>query len=121
MLLLDTCTLIWFAGGSDRLSAALRDRLARETIWVSELSLCEVVIKEQTRDMSFGIDFDRVVGRAGFGVAPVPAGMHAILARLPMIHRDPFDRMLIAHALFEKWTLVTSDNDIRAYDVPTYW
>lgn len=88
---------------------------------ISEISLCEIVIKEQARSMTFGIDFDRLIDVAGFGRAPLPVGAASHLAALPMLHSDPFYRLLVAHAQHENWTLVTCDAKMRRYDVATTW
>jgi PIN domain nuclease of toxin-antitoxin system len=119
-LLVDTCTLIGLGAGSDRLPGRVLDRLFAEEVLVSEISRIEIVIKE-TRHGSFGIDFDALIERAGFASAALPVGCHRALATLPVHHRDPFDRMLIAHALQEDCTLITCDDEIIKYDVQTFW
>lgn len=119
-LLVDTCTLIWLGVGSDRLPGRVLERLSAENVLVSEISRVEIVIKE-ARHGSFGIDFDALIARAGFVDAALPVGCHRRLATLPWHHRDPFDRMLIAHALHEECTLITCDDEIVKYDVSTFW
>jgi PIN domain nuclease of toxin-antitoxin system len=99
----------------------LRQRLARESAYVSELSRCEIVIKEQARGKPIGLDIDAVIERAGLFRLPVGNGIHRRLRELPMIHRDPFDRMLVAQALATDLTLVTRDRRLRSYPVPTLW
>ena len=119
-LLVDTCTLIWLGGGGSQVPGHVRARLAKDEVRVSEISRIEIVIKE-AKFGAFGIDFDAFIRRAGFVDAAFPVGAHRHLAALPDHHRDPFDRMLIAHALHEGATLVTSDVDVLKYDVPTFW
>ena len=119
-LLLDTCALIWLGLGSTDLPEHTRARLADDNAAVSEISRIEIVIKE-ARYGSFGIDFDGLIAKAGFRSVAFPIGAHRAYAALPDHHRDPFDRMLIAHALSENWTLVSPDENIRKYDVPTFW
>lgn len=70
---------------------------------------------------AFDVDFDAVIARAGFANCAFPAGAHRAYAKLPFHHCDPFDRMLIAHALQADLGLVTSDANVRKYDVPVFW
>jgi len=87
---------------------------------VSSVTVWEIAIKRTAGRLTFPIDqLDDVMRRMGFDILPIlPA--HAILAgSLPLHHRDPFDRMLIAQAVVENLTLVTSDHAIASYDVRT--
>ena len=120
VFLIDTCTLIWLGGPQAKIPSSVRTQLARGETHVSEISRVEIAIKE-SKHGSFGVDFDALIAGAGFRPAPFPCGAHRPFADLPDHHKDPFDRMLIAHALFEGMTLVTCDTDIRKYDVPTFW
>ena len=120
-LLLDTHALLWFGVGDPRIPEPLRLRLATETTYVSEISRCEIVIKEQARGRSLGLDIDKLVERAGFLRLPLGNGVHRRLSQLPMIHRDPFDRILIAQALAADLVLVSRDAAVARYDVPVIW
>jgi len=118
--LIDTCTLIWLGGPQATIPLSVRTQLARSDVRVSEISRVEIAIKE-AKHGSFGIDFEALIASAGFHCLPFPVGAHRHYATLPDHHKNPFDRMLIAHALQEGLTLVTCDADIRKYDVPTFW
>lgn len=59
--------------------------------------------------------------RAFYGVLPVETAHGVIAARLPLLHRDPWDRLLIAQAMMEGLTIVTTDKQIPAYGVPVAW
>jgi PIN domain nuclease of toxin-antitoxin system len=120
VFLIDTCTLIWLGGPQAKVPLSVRTQLARSEVRVSEISRIEIAIKE-SKYGSFGVDFDALIAAAGFQSVPFPIGTHRLYATLPDHHKDPFDRMLIAHALCEGLTLVTCDSDIRKYDVPTFW
>ena len=120
-LLLDTHTLIWLGLGDPRLPESLRLRLGQERGYVSEISRCEIVIKEQSRQRSLGLDFDALIARAGFQPLSLATGVHRRLKELPMLHRDPFDRILVAQALEANLSLVTRDAAIRRYNVPIVW
>lgn len=107
--------------GLPKLTERVRRRLASDVVYVSEVSRCEIAIREQAKGRSFGIDFDRLIARAGFIPAALHVDVHRSLQRLPMIHRDPFDRLLIAQALSAELTLVTVDAKIKQYPVPVFW
>ena len=119
-LLLDTHILIWAMQQPERLSpdarAALADR--QNEILVSAASVWEIAIKVGAGRLSFPVsDIDAMLAEMGFGVVEV-APRHAVeLLALPLLHRDPFDRMLIAQARAEGLTLVSDDAAIRSYDV----
>ena len=122
-LLLDTHLLLWAAGPSPRLSAAAR-RLIEDRdneLLVSTASLWEVAIKSALRRPEFSVDVSmlrRNLLNNGYMELPV-AGEHAVaVANLPPMHRDPFDRMLIAQALQHGLTIVTVDPEVAAYPVP---
>lgn len=90
-------------------------------VYVSEITRCEIVINEHANRRSFGIDFESLIARAGFIPAALPSGVHRQLQQLPLIHRDPFDRLLIAQTLYAGLTLVTADEMITKYPVPIFW
>ena len=120
VFLIDTCTLIWLGGPQAKIPLSVRTQLAHGETHVSEISRVEIAIKE-SKHGSFGVDLDALIAGAGFRSVPFPVGAHRFYATLPDHHKDPFDRMLIAHALFEGMTLVTCDADIRKSDVSTFW
>ena len=122
-LLLDTQVLLWAAGQPERLSPAAR-RLLNSTsneLVFSAASLWEVAIKHALGRPDFRVE-PRVLRRAlldnGYTELPV-TGEHAVsVEQLPAVHRDPFDRMLLAQALCEGVTLVTADAQLARYDGP---
>ncbi len=117
-LLLDTHILAWVASGGKRLTASVLSQLAREPLFVS------AVIAFEYEDLRLRGRFDDDVPLAalqadlGFDLLDFPAKLSAEAAALPPIHRDPIDRMLVAHALSTGMTLVTADGNIRKYSVP---
>ncbi|MBF4635640.1 type II toxin-antitoxin system VapC family toxin [Agreia pratensis] len=123
-LLLDTHVVLWAATGSPRLTSPLRTLLqsAENTLVVSAATHWEISIKNSLGRPDF--DVDLVALRAGLRAngyvdLPVTAEHAAVLAGLPDLHRDPFDRMLVAQALSEGLTLVTADTRILGYPVST--
>jgi PIN domain nuclease of toxin-antitoxin system len=119
-LLLDTHVVIWWLADDPTLSDELKVLLDSEpAVYVSSATLWEVTIKQALGKLQKPADLAERIRDAGFRSLPIAAG-HALAAgRLPMIHRDPFDRMLVAQARCEDLTLVTRDADIFEYDVPT--
>lgn len=122
-LLLDTHVLLRMTSASSLLSAGAREVLGdpANTPVFSVVSMWEVAIKAGLRRADFAVDA-REVRRAlrenGFEELPV-CGDHAVaVADLPPIHRDPFDRLLIAQATVEGITLMTTDATVARYPGP---
>jgi PIN domain nuclease of toxin-antitoxin system len=122
--LLDTSTLLWTLVAPDRLSPPAREVISTGNVVLSVVSYWEVVIK--TRKGLLPIQdpvswWTRAAEWLGGQVLPIRASHITALAALPDLHRDPFDRMLIAQAVAEGLSLVTSDRQIAAYAVRVVW
>lgn len=122
-LLLDTHILLWGAVEPERLSrtASALFESPDNQIMFSALSLWEIAIKTGRGRADFRIDaglLRRSLLDNGYAELPVTGAHAAALAGLPPIHRDPFDRMLVAQATVEGFTLVTSDPVIAKYPGP---
>ena len=122
-LLLDTQLLLWAAGQPQRLSAAARTLLLdpRHELLFSAASLWEITIKGSLGRDDFVVE-PRVLRRSlldnGYVELPI-TGEHAVsVEALPDIHRDPFDRLLVAQALCEGVTLLTADKIVAKYPGP---
>lgn len=124
MLLLDTHLLLWAAGSPERLGADARDLLEDRgnTLVFSAVSILEVSIKSALGKQSFRVDpalLRRGLLESGYRELSITS-IHALaVAELPRLHRDPFDRMLIAQARAEGFTLLTRDERVAAYGAPT--
>lgn len=122
-LLLDTHLLLWAAGRPERLSAAARQLLEAEDneLVFSTASLWEVVIKRGLGREDFKVD-PRLLRRGLLdnGYSELPIGSEHVVAidTLPPLHKDPFDRVLIAQALVEGITLLTRDPVVARYPAP---
>ncbi len=122
-LLLDTHLLLWAAGQPGRLPAPARDLLQdpEHQLLFSTASLWEIAIKSGLGRADFRADA-RLLRRGlldnGYAELPI-AGAHAVAVTvLPPIHKDPFDRMLVAQAAIEGVTLLTADPVVAQYPGP---
>ena len=122
-LLLDTQILLWAAGQPERLSAAARRLLndPRNELLFSAASLWEITIKNTLRREDFQVE-PRVLRRGlldnGYVELPVTSEHAVSVDALPPLHKDPFDRLLLAQAFTEGVTLVTGDAQLGKYRGP---
>jgi PIN domain nuclease of toxin-antitoxin system len=122
-LLLDTHLLLWAAGQPERLSPEARKLIDNPTseLLFSAASLWEVVIKRGLGRGDFKVDV-RVLRRGlldnGYSELPVFSNHVVTIDSLPSIHKDPFDRILVAQATVEGITLVTTDSLVARYPGP---
>ncbi len=122
--LLDTSVLLWTLAAPNRLSEAAREAIAAGDPVLSVASYWEVVIKARKGLLPISDPVSwrtRAAGLLGGRVLPIRASHITALAALPDLHRDPFDRVLIAQAVAEGLPLVTSDRQIGAYPVRVVW
>lgn len=118
-LLLDTQIFIWLENATDRIRpdayAMLRDK--SNDIWVSAASIWEIAIKQASNKIDFKGSPLAVARKREYRILDIRAEHAEEAAALPMHHRDPFDRILIAQARVEQLTLVSSDPAIKRYSV----
>lgn len=121
--LLDTHLLLWVTGAQDRLSSQARtllSDLAAAPVF-STASIWEVVIKKALGRKDFSVEPSRLrddLMENGYDELEVRSEHVLEVAALPLIHRDPFDRMLIAQARVEGITLLTGDANVVRYGDP---
>ena len=122
-LLLDTHALLWLLADSRRISAATRNLLTDplHDVFVSAASAWEIAIKASLRKLIVPPDIPtwlpaQLVNNR-LTALPITIAHAAGVAELPRHHADPFDRLLIAQALAENLTVVTSDTQFQPYDV----
>ena len=125
-LLLDTHALIWLLQGDADLSDAARNAMkdAGNLRLVSAASFWEIAIKVALGKIQLDVPFSdlrTVVKALGFEWLPIEFDQTLVVTSLPLLHRDPFDRMLIAQALAEQLTIVTKDPQFLPYGVPLLW
>jgi len=126
-LLLDTCTFLWIVGGAPELSVRARQAFAdpANDVYLSAASAWEIVVKHRLGRLPLPETPDRFVPRArdahGIDRLDIDEAAALHVARLPDLHRDPFDRILVAQALLGGLVLVTPDEALRQYPAPTLW
>ena len=123
-LLLDTHALIWALDAPERLPQTFLDTLdkAGVTVFASAASAWEIAIKVALGRLRFPIEkLPAALSDAAFKELQVSIAHGLEMARLPFIHRDPFDRLLVAQARHEGLTLVTRDPTVRRYPIDTLW
>lgn len=125
-LLLDTHVFIWWDSDPAQLSAtalaALRD--PGNEVYVSVASVWEMVIKSQLGKLTLRLPLADIVSQQqtnGLRLLPVDLTHVLAVAELPPIHKDPFDRVLIAQANVEGAELVSADQAVRQYAVNILW
>jgi PIN domain nuclease of toxin-antitoxin system len=119
-ILLDTHILIWAITTPERLGSEARTAIldAANEVLFSAASIWEIAIKAALRRRDFGTQPGAVAEEArdiGFIELPVHSRVAARVADLPLIHRDPFDRLLVAQAIAEPAILLTADARLSAY------
>jgi PIN domain nuclease of toxin-antitoxin system len=126
-LLLDTCTFLWIVGGSPEVSPRARQAFAdpANEALLSAASAWEIAVKHRLGRLPLPAPPDEFVSaqRVAHGIEPLPVDEEAALhvAKLPDLHRDPFDRLLVAQALVGGLVVVTPDDAVRQYPVRTLW
>ncbi|MBI3042911.1 MAG: type II toxin-antitoxin system VapC family toxin [Betaproteobacteria bacterium] len=119
-LLVDTHLLLWSVAASRKLPAVVRELLTEpaNTVLYSAASVWEIAIKSGLRRSDFRVDLPRLLrafSQAGFAELPVTAAHAARVGSLPDLHKDPFDRLLVAQALTEPAVLLTNDSQLDGY------
>ena len=120
-LLLDSHTLLWALSEVPRLGVLAREAIASpdNEVFVSAVSIWELAVKREKGTLLAPNDLATIVEQTRFTPLPLSLFHAEQAASLPMHHRDPFDRMLVAQAKAEGLTIVTQDNRIPPYGVRT--
>jgi PIN domain nuclease of toxin-antitoxin system len=126
-LLLDTCTFLWIVGGAQELSPRARGAFAdpENEVFLSAASAWEIAVKNRLGKLPLPAPPEEFVPaqRTAHGIEPLPLDEESALlvAKLPDLHRDPFDRMLVAQALVCGLVVLSPDDPIRQYPVRPLW
>jgi PIN domain nuclease of toxin-antitoxin system len=121
--LLDTHTLLWTLIDHERISRAARKAIEDPAagLVVSAASLWEIAIKRSLGKLRAPADIAQQLTARKVELMPVLPRHAEAVADLPWHHRDPFDRLLVAQALLEGLTLISSDEQLAAYGVEVVW
>jgi PIN domain nuclease of toxin-antitoxin system len=116
-LLLDTHVFLWAVTANKRLKSSTRELLsAADAVYISAASIWEIATKARLgkieADAASLVD---AIDSSGFQELPVTARHAAAVAKLPLHHSDPFDRLLLAQAFLEPLRLVTADSALTVY------
>ena len=123
-ILTDTHTLVWALSNPEVLGSAAREALATCPFAASVANLWELVLKTRkpgaliTEPLAW---WDKYVVRSGIRVLAIRTPHIRALAGLPDLHKDPFDRILVAQAIAEEMTLAGKDAILARYGVPVVW
>jgi PIN domain nuclease of toxin-antitoxin system len=126
-ILLDTHAFLWWITDDDRLSTVARGSIGApdNQVFLSAASAWEIITKSRIGRLPLSEPVDGFIARHleenAFQPLPIMMRHTFELETLPDLHRDPFDRMLVAQALAEQMPLVTGDRAVRAYPVTTIW
>ncbi len=126
-LLMDTCAFLWLADGSTELSAVAAEAFLDEDndLYLSTASTWEIAIKYSLGKLQLSKRPEIFVPhyrlRSGIESLPVEEEEALYVEKLPHLHGDPFDRLLVAQAVVHGMTIVTSDPKIEQYAVRTLW
>lgn len=119
-LLLDTHAFLWWDSKDVRLPESLRSAIAspRNNVVISAATVWEIAIKRALGKLIFGQPVGNSIEKYGFLSIPITVEHAERAGGLPQLHRDPFDRLLVAQAQLEGLVLVTVDDQILRYSVP---
>jgi PIN domain nuclease of toxin-antitoxin system len=121
--LLDTHILLWFLENDSKLSGQVREVITNPEIliFVSAISAWEISIKQSLGKLIAPSNLEEALRFSRFEVLSMTLAHGIKVADLPLHHKDPFDRMLIAQALVEGLTIITVDQKFKFYDVPLFF
>jgi PIN domain nuclease of toxin-antitoxin system len=126
-LLLDTHTFLWWDLTPEKLSEPVQKTFADEStiLYLSYVSIWEIQIKQQLGKLKLRIGLKDLIQEQqetnGILLLPIHPDHIYTLAQLEDHHRDPFDRLLIAQALHENWSIVSMDKQLQKYPVTIFW
>lgn len=126
-LLLDTHAFLWWIMDSPELSLRVRDAIRNPAneLFLSVASAWEITIKVNLGRLHLPARPDRFIpgqmAKNAIGSLPIEMSHALSVSRLPAIHRDPFDRIIIAQSMLEKIPIITRDADIGKYKAKTFW
>ncbi|MEL6624761.1 MAG: type II toxin-antitoxin system VapC family toxin [Bacteroidota bacterium] len=124
--LLDTHSLLWYIQGNTQLSSTAIDHILepQSEVHVSIVSLWEITIKTNIGKLQVKGDISQIkkdIDELSFSLIPISIPTLDTYQKLPLHHRDPFDRLLIAQTLTQNQPIISADAQFDAYDVERIW
>jgi PIN domain nuclease of toxin-antitoxin system len=123
--LLDTHTFLWFVMGNPRITPKIRAQIEDNENFVSIVSVWEIAIKSGIGKLNLELPFDDFIDRQivpnGIQLLDIKLEHLKVVAALPLHHRDPFDRLLIAQSIVEDILLIGADSVFSLYPVQRMW
>ena len=126
-ILLDTSTFIWFIGGNKKLSEKAREVIENfeNELCMSVASLWEMAIKTGIGKLELSAPFDKLIPKEikinEISIIQIELPHLYKMMELPLHHRDPFDRLIIAQGIFEQLPIICCDKMFRHYDIDIIW
>jgi PIN domain nuclease of toxin-antitoxin system len=125
-LILDTHVLIWFLDGDEKLSKKAKNAIenSKNSKYISIATIWELAIKKSLNKIDFKNGFEnflKLIDENGFEILPISIESIIKLSNLEFIHRDPFDRILVAQCKSENMILITKDELILKYEIESIW
>ena len=126
-ILLDTCTFLWVVSGAEELSGRARSLVAdpANQVLLSAASAWEISVKHALGKLPLPDDPMKFVAmertRHRIDALPIDEAAALNVGRLPVLHRDPFDRMLVSQAVLGGYTILTPDRSITQYPAASTW
>lgn len=120
-LLLDTHIILWWLNDDEKLSGKHRKLISRpkNNCYISSATIWEISIKAALGKLEISSSYRAELEEEGFLELPVNWQHAEAVRNLPLIHKDPFDRLLIVQAQIEGLCLLTADDQIQKYDIKT--
>lgn len=122
--LLDTHTLIWFLSGDNSLSSKAKTQIEKEINYVSIACVWEIAVKLSLGKLILNAPFQEFIiqlQKNYFNILPITFEDTLIVSTLPFIHRDSFDRIMIAQATTNKLQLISKDEHFSKYEIEVIW
>ena len=124
--MMDTCAFIWYMTQDSKLPESIREIIfSSSNMYVSIATLWEIAVKQTIGKLSAVTEsvyeIAELCRNGGIVIMPLKLAYLERVKQLPLIHRDPFDRIIIATAIEEDLTLLTNDSNITKYELKTIW
>ncbi|MDA3939510.1 MAG: type II toxin-antitoxin system VapC family toxin [Spirochaetia bacterium] len=117
-IILDTHVFLWSLSNPEKISPGNLSEIKTlsNTIYISSISIAEIMIKSSINKLDFDFDPIEMVEASGFEFLDFKAKDAVLLKNMPFYHKDPFDRMLIAQSIANKYHIMSDDTKFKLYD-----